>query len=349
VKEYLYLSTAYSPYIYLLYILPNGAIYDSFQHWTTNTGWAWDIAITPNKKYLYVGARWDIEGFQIDSTNGSLYPINTTAYGSEDVFITPNGEYLLANQALFRIDSTGNLLDTGSRYTSSYGNFMLGIDPRGNPLIAQNGFDLSLWIYHLDYASATFTHTSTINWGASVDPWKIAFTPDGSFGLMNGYLFPSYDVMVLKIDTTESVSSTGQKWDFGFAAPDVAVTPDGRFGLVTVDTAIFVLAIDTVNGIITDTGKRFAPPGRPPTYQTTPTYLRITEDGKMVVVNYDVYGEVGLISTAWLSSEGDLTWTGYTFPFGATYLGTGDGIIDIDLVPAVHVTGIDSIEWQLYP
>lgn len=64
-------------------------------------------------------------------------------------------------------------------------------------------------------------------------------------------------------------------------------------------------------------------------------------------MNYDVYGEDDIIATAKLSYEGDLTWIGYTFPFGATYIGGLGSVTDIELVP-VYVTDVDSIQWQLY-
>ncbi len=337
INSYLYVID-FGSWVYQLDVLSNGAIVDTFQNWTTNSETV-KIAITPDKKYLYIGSIYPgaIDGFCIDSTSGNLYPVSTTMLSAEDVFITPNGQYLVAGQAMFRIDSTGTLLDTGSRYTSGgwYENVMYGINPRGNPLIAGNSGDKSIWIYHLDYGSGTLTHTTTLTWGVQVR--NTAFTPDGSLGIFEGplFLYQNYDVMAFRIDTTETITDTGQRWNFGTNPQDVVITPDGRFGFVSVDTVIVTLAINTITGVITDTGKRFDP-----FLGFAPGDIRLTEDGRMAIIG----GSGSNIITANISTEGDLTWTGYMFPFGTTY----GAIIDMELVPAAQVTGLDSSQWQLY-
>ncbi len=342
IKEFLYVTVDESPNIYLLYVMANGVIYDSFRQITSAYGSPGKMVITPDRRHVYIGSYYygAIEGFQKDSTTGNLYLIDTTPYNgeSQDITITLNGDYLLASQALFRIDSTGVLFDTGSRYTTGgwYDNVMRGINPRGNPLITEDGFG-NLRIYNLNYDSAVLTHTTTININLSGNVKKIAFTPDGSLALVASYFYspPTYDVVALHCDTTGAVTTTGQRWDLGITATDVAITPDGKFGFVAVDENIVTLAIDTITGIITDTGKRFHP-----FTGFVQVYIRLTEDGQMAVIG----GSGSNIITANISAEGDLTWTGYSFPFGTTY----GAIIDMELVPAAQVTSVNINQWQLY-
>ncbi len=334
--------------IFALQILPTGEIRDLYQQYTT-TRWVSDISITPNKKFMYISADIAIDEFKIES-HGNLFTLGTfTCPGVPgDIGITPNNDMVIVGIGdsnppgfFLEISTTGELIDT--YYRASTG---IWINPRGNPIMYGGFLGESVWVFHLDYSSGTIFHTQVIP-GVCNSPKGMAFTPDGSLGILVGYLGGLVDVRAFKIDTTESVSTIGQ-WNIGGTAKDVQITPDARFALIAVDSVIAVFAIDTHTGTVTDTGKRFSPPTRPPTYQALPHYLRITDDGKMVVVNYDVYGENEIIGTGWIDSEGNITWTGYTFPFGNTYVPGATAVMDMELVPAVQVTGLDSSQWQLY-
>jgi hypothetical protein len=320
--------------IFALKILPTGEIIDLYQQYTT-TRWIYDLAITPSKQFMYVAADTTIERFRIKS-NGDLISLDTTYFPADPIKIavTPNNEYVIIEFSdigcwFFQPTPTGKLIDTYYRETVG-----MWINPRGNPII-DRCFGYTIWVHHLDYASGTVIRTQIFN-NISDNYVKIAYTPDGSIGLMKGFLGNSMDLRVFRIDTTETVTTT-QQFNLGNTAKDIAITPDGRYGFLAIDGNIVILSIDTVNGIVTDTGKRFDL-NAPISFQVD--FIRITDDGKMVVIQYlDDIDE--RVTTAFIGPDGDLFWTGYIFQFGAA------GVIDMELLP-IYITDVDSDQWQLY-
>jgi hypothetical protein len=327
--------------VFAFSILPTGEIVDLYQQYTT-TRWIADLCATPNKKFMYVSANMAIDQFRIESNGDLLFLGAFTCTGNPgDIGITPNNEIAIVGVGgsnppgwFLRISPSGELIDT--YYRASTG---IWINPRGNPIMYGGFPDEAIWVFHLDYAAGTVSRTQVIPWVCN-NPNGMAYTPDGSLGLLVGYLGGSVDVRSFKIDTTETVSTTGA-WDIGGTAKDIDITPNARFALISIDTMLAIFAIDTNNGIITDTGKRW----RPPLTNFLPDYIRITADGKLAVIDYLDYRD--WITTAFIGDNGDLTWTGYTFPFGATYVPGVDAVIDMELTP-IYVTGVESSQWQLY-
>lgn len=228
-----------------------------------------------------------------------------------NIGITPNNEMAIVGIGgsnppgwFLQISPTGELLDT--YYRASTG---IWINPRGNPIMYGGFPDESVWVFHLDYTTGTVYRTQVIS-GVCNSPKGMAYTPDGSLGLLVGYLGGIVDVRSFKIDTTESVS-TIEQWNIGGTAKDVQITPDARFALIVVDGMIAIFSIDTTNGIIADTGKRWYPP----ITDFLARYIRITADEKLLVIDYQGDNK-DYITTAFIGDNGDLTWTGYTFPFG---------------------------------
>jgi WD40 repeat protein len=332
----LFLSTseAWPGIVSALKVMPTGEIINLYQQYTT-TRWIMDLAITPNKQYMFVAGDTNMEWFHIEST-GNMVSMGTAFFTHDKpaiISITPNNDYVLVIGEdvfayLFQLQSAGELIDTHTKPTTGW-----WINPRGNPIIGYVP-DNSLGVYHLNYAAGTAIRAQLFI-GTAFNYLKMAYTPDGSIGLLKGYM-DGMDLKVFKIDTTETVTTT-QQFNFGNLADDIAITPDGRFGLLGIDTKIVILSIDTVNGIVTDTGKRFtlsAP------ISFLPKSIRITDDGKMVVIQY-MDGSHEYVTTAFIGPEGDLFWTGYTFYFGPA------GVNDMELLP-IYVTDVDSDQWQLY-
>jgi hypothetical protein len=57
--------------------------------------------------------------------------------------------------------------------------------------------------------------------------------------------------------------------------------------------------------------------------------------------------QAGCFATAWINSDGSLSWTGHTFPFDSIYASGLTTVVDYVIVP-VYVTGVEDNYWEIF-
>ena len=350
-----------------LRILPNGQIIDPLQQYTTlmDTN---RITYDTNRKYLYVSCRGygspgGINSFIIQN-DGSLLPLETTttnggAYnqGAIRTTITPNNQLLIpitstlsvvTNTVIYEVSSTGQLTDTGNRF-NRYG--FPCVDPFGRVIISNDtativisGNTTQAWVYDvysINYLTKTVTQTQVVpNSGSNI--FDIRFPKSGTMGIVYGVDCDtsSHDLSVIWIDSFGNVTAPNLGFHVFANVYDVALLPNDQYAYICGDTTINLFSVNTITRTITDTGYRFRPPNG-----KTPFLFRLNDSGTFGVLLYVATDGLYWLTSAFINpSNGELTWTGYTFAIDSIYAGPGTGALDIQWVP-VYATSIPSELW----
>lgn len=353
----LYTVPGESTTMHVLRILPNGQFVNPDEHYSILQA-PCSVRQTHKKDKLIIGGVGGTKVYRINS-DGSLTFLSqndATSYGFSYP-ITPNDEFVLPIPAVgsayvFRLTAAGELISTGYQYDVG---LWSDINPRNNPVFAEIS-PVSAAVYWLDYTTGSISQVTTILTGNGTNGFS--FTLDGSLGLLWGVkAAPDNDdqVVVLAIDTAGSVTTTSQSLlstNELAQIYDLRIAPDGKYAFIGTSSnsphdacRVVTIMIDTVTGIVTDTGIRSS---APTSTSLDILSLRISDDGRLLVAYYwdDAFWSKCL-ATAYINSDGTITWTGYTFPYDTTFCTGLDFMEDMEIISIYAPTAVES-QWQLY-
>ncbi len=326
--------------IYQLKVLPNGQILDTYTQYTIEGNW-FDygaLDVSSNYQFLLIASD-DIHRFQIQ-LDGSLFSLGTTPSAGSQIAITPNGQIVIVtlnvgSSTIYSLDSSGDLING----TPGPEIAIPKADPLGRGVLA--GITSAFSAYTINYNTRTLTQTTSFLRGDGI-PYGFNFTPDGKLGFMYGFnLAPNNtgDLLVMKIDSNFTITTTQVLNIPGRPIDDLAVSKDGRY-LWASAGYIELFSIDT-NGLVTDTGNKYYVLNQTGSYAQ---YQRNTPNGNLAIVEYLDFNLGGSFATAYINGDGSLTWTGYTFAFDSAHPTEGT-VVDYAIVP-VYATGIPEELWK---
>ena len=281
--------------------------------------------------------------------------VSTSNYSGENEYyinITPNGQLILVGTSnynrIWSIDTFGNIINANNIFTGYFSN---PIRPQGDITISANIGTGYMPVYHIDYNTKTLTSTQNISY-SNID--KIIFTPDGKLAVGIGHNIGgtfganSKEVALFSISPTGTVSTTTVLLSLGLNPFDAVISPDGSYLFLMGggNGPIATLKVNSIATTIQDTGKRFYQPNSNGFFGVNPAGpTRVTPDGRMLVYLYEnSLDNTNWLATAWINSDGSLTWTGYNYPYDLTFDGGSDFMYDMVIVPN-YTTSIPPELW----
>lgn len=321
----------------VLEVLSNGQIIDTGQQLNTGYGGNYGGA-SPDEQSILIPTSYQISQYYIAPT-GAVSLVTTYPFGAWQIAYHPNGRMVISTDTtIFRVRENG-LLEVANFYSRPAGN--LWISPVGNITV---GGDTSSTIsaYRIDTTNYTVTTSQWIFINGTAQ--EAGYMPDGSQLLVVEYSNEAYrDVDIFQVTPDGTVvDTTVQHLDLvnTNGAKSIAMSYDGQYAFVITSVSNGVIA--TISRISTgqwiDTGGRIS--------IRNPFRIRMAPTYNMLVVQHDISGSIyQYLSTYFVGADGNLTATGYTFPFQQTF---GDVPVDLVFAYPPGVTTVDSSNWQLY-
>jgi hypothetical protein len=328
--------------LYQLKVLPNGEIIDPNTQYPLVSQDPRDLELTTDFQYILVASGYGMNCFRV-LNDGNLLSASTISVDLPQNFtITPNNDLVVVSgytaTSIFSLTTTGDLINEIPSTSFSRPK----TEPFGRGILGRTaGFTFSA--FTIDYAMRTLHITTTYptGHGGSIG---FTYTHDGNLGFVYGNSVDpadsGKDLWVLNIDSAFNVTTTSQIFDIpgGNGIDEPMISWDNRYIWASAGYGgIDLLIIDTTE-TVTDTGRRY--------YWQGIRFIRKTPDERLMMVGYeDATTGGGCFTSAWINSDGSLTWTGYTFPFDQTYPSMGT-IIDAEVVP-VYVTAVPEKLWEI--
>ncbi|MDI6784994.1 MAG: hypothetical protein QME64_12990, partial [bacterium] len=264
-------------------------------------------------------------------------------YSNKAPKYTPNGQmFIMSNGPICRAYPDGSIETTTNIYNDRG---VMYISPREdihlrNRSDSYDGLGPVCWIVeridYITYNLYTIQHLSESPPGSVGNSHLAVFTPEGDYVALVHANYMSAAVVVYPILETGLLDTTRrQTFPNGNA---LSITPDGNYIYIARGSTNELAILRRILGAgFEDTGWRVS-------LVAVPTIMRMSPDGKFLVVEYKGGSYVDHIKVYAIQSDGSLI-EAFDLPFQETF---GDGLDGLEFAYPLGPTAVEPNQWQLY-